>query len=442
MNDQNEKNRPGVFENEDWWACFVGWFILLLAIVGILPSAPKIAKWTGLAAAFPEGWSTLGTAVVLFVTMGLLTMLGGYFLKFDLKRYVPGFIVIFALSFAAMLISKQSFIKEWEISYVLFALAFGLIIGNVFKVPQFLRAAGQTEFFVKIGLVCMGATIMFSTVLKAGAVGMAQALLVATAVWFGTYWICRRFKISERFSSIIAAANSICGVSATIAAGGAIQGDPKEVSYMIAWVLVCAVVLIIVLPPIAVWIGLSTNMGGAWLGGVIDNTGAVIAAGEVLRNAQGEPSKAAVDAAAMVKIAQNVLIGLVAFLMAIWATMSLDREEGAERPSYMEVWHRFPKFVIGFIVASLIVSFLVEPTAGEEVASRVSNACKSYRSWFFTLCFVSIGLETNFKELVTVGGGRPAIAYWISQTANAIWTLFIVWILWSGTFFTPAILPD
>lgn len=442
MNDQNEKNRPGVLENEDWWACFVGWFILLLAIVGILPSAPKIAKWTGLAAAFPEGWSTLGTAVVLFVTMGLLTMLGGYFLKFDLKRYVPGFIVIFALSFAAMLISKQSFIKEWEISYVLFALAFGLIIGNVFKVPQFLRAAGQTEFFVKIGLVCMGATIMFSTVLKAGAVGMAQALLVATAVWFGTYWICRRFKISERFSSIIAAANSICGVSATIAAGGAIQGDPKEVSYMIAWVLVCAVVLIIVLPPIAVWIGLSTNMGGAWLGGVIDNTGAVIAAGEVLRNAQGEPSKAAVDAAAMVKIAQNVLIGLVAFLMAIWATMSLDREEGAERPSYMEVWHRFPKFVIGFIVASLIVSFLVEPTAGEEVASRVSNACKSYRSWFFTLCFVSIGLETNFKELVTVGGGRPAIAYWISQTANAIWTLFIVWILWSGTFFTPAILPD
>ena len=68
--------------------------------------------------------------------------------------------------------------------------------------------------------------------------------------------------------------------------------------------------------------------------------------------------------------------------------------------------------------------------------------CKSYRSWFFTFCFVAIGLETNFKELVSVGGGRPAIAYWLSQTANAIWTLFIVWILWSGTFFTPAILPD
>ena len=108
----------------------------------------------------------------------------------------------------------------------------------------------------------------------------------------------------------------------------------------------------------------------------------------------------------------------------------------------MEVWYRFPKFVVGFIVASLVVSFLVEPTMGHKAAKGIGKLCKSYRSWFFTFCFVAIGLETNFKELVSVGGGRPAVAYWLSQTANAVWTLFIVWILWSGTFFTPAILPD
>jgi uncharacterized membrane protein YadS len=144
----------------------------------------------------------------------------------------------------------------------------------------------------------------------------------------------------------------------------------------------------------------------------------------------------------MVKMGQNVLIGLVAFLMALWATMYLDRAEGVKRPSFMEIWYRFPKFVIGFMVASLVVSFLVEPGMGAKAAKGVAKACKSYRSWFFAICFVSIGLETNFKELVSVGGGRPAAAYWISQTANAVWTLFIVWILWSGTFFTPAILPD
>jgi uncharacterized integral membrane protein (TIGR00698 family) len=374
--------------------------------------------------------------------MGVLTFIGGIFMKYDLKRYIPGFIVIFAITFISMVISKQAFIKKWGISYVLFALIFGLIISNFFKVPKILKAAGQTEFFIKIGLVCMGATIMFSVVLKAGAIGVAQAVLVATAVWFGTYWICRKFEISERFSSIIATANSICGVSATIAAGGAIQGDPKEVSYMVAWVLVCAVVLIVVMPPLAVWMNLPTQWAGAWLGGVIDNTGAVIAAGEVLRNAQGEASKAAVNAAAMVKMAQNVMIGLVAFLLAIWATMSLDRKEGAEKPSLMEIWYRFPKFVLGFMVASLVVSFIFEPALGNKAAKGIAKAAKNYRSWYFALCFVAIGLDTNFKELVTVGGGRPAIAYWISQAANAVWTLFISWILWSGTFMTPPILPD
>jgi uncharacterized membrane protein YadS len=108
----------------------------------------------------------------------------------------------------------------------------------------------------------------------------------------------------------------------------------------------------------------------------------------------------------------------------------------------MEVWYRFPKFVVGFMLASLIVSFIVEPSVGAKATKVIAKGCKSYRSWFFALCFVSIGLETNFKELITVGGGRPAAAYWISQTANAFWTLFITWILWSGTFFTPAILPD
>ena len=438
----NGNDRTPVLQNEDWWACFIGWLILLLAVWGVLPHAPKIGTWTSLSAAFPKGWSTLGTSIVLCITMGILTLIGGVFMKFDLKRYVPGFLVLFALTFISMVISKQAFIKKWGISYVLFALAFGLIISNIFKVPKILKAAGQTEFFIKIGLVCMGATIMFSVVLKAGAFGVAQAVLVATPVWFGTYWICRKFKVSEKFSSIIATANAICGVSASIAAGGAVQGDPKEVSYMVAWVLVCAVVLILVMPPIAGWLNLPTNWGGAWVGGVIDNTGAVIAAGEILRDKAGNPSKAAVNAAAMVKMAQNVMIGLVAFLMALWATMSLDRKEGVEKPGLMEVWYRFPKFVIGFMVASLFVSFIIEPTMGKKAAKAVAKASKSYRSWFFALCFVAIGLETDFKELVSVGGGRPAIAYWLSQTANAFWTLLISWILWSGTFVTPPILPD
>jgi uncharacterized membrane protein YadS len=297
-------------------------------------------------------------------------------------------------------------------------------------------SAVMTEYFVKIGLVCMGATIMFSVVIKAGVVGVAQALLVVAAVWFFAYWLGRKFGMSERFAGVMATGVSICGVSASIAAGGALKGDPKEVAYMIAWIMVCAAILIIVMPPVAIWMGLPTNMAGAWIGGVIDSTGAVVAAGEVIKG------KAAVESAALVKMAQNVLIGFAAFLMALWATLKLERKEGAERPSVMEVWYRFPKFIVGFIVASFVISFFVEPAEGAKATKAIAKIAKGYRSWFFTFCFVCIGLETRFMDLVKVGGGRPAIAYWLAQFMNMIWTLIIVWILWSGTFFTPPILPD
>jgi uncharacterized integral membrane protein (TIGR00698 family) len=448
----NGQGRPPVLQSEDWWACFLGWFILLVAIiglreveagkwaVGLLPAGPKLAKgWTSVAASLPQGAAGWGSTLAIFIFMLVITMIGGAFMKFDFKRYIPGFLVIFILALVSIILSRQAFFAKWGIEYVIFALVFGLIISNIFTVPAILKAAGKTEYFIKIGLVCMGAGILFSDVLRGGFIGLVQAVLVAGPVWFITYWICRAFKISERFSSVIATANSICGVSAAIAAGGAIQGNKKEVSYMIAWVLVCAVVLILIMPPIAKWLALPNNWGGAWVGGVIDNTGAVVAAGGIIGG------DAAYKTAAMVKMAQNVLIGLVAFLLALWATMSLDRKEAgatAERPSFMEIWYRFPKFVLGFIVSSIVVSVLIEPVSGLKAVQSVGSALNGYRNWFFALCFVSIGLETNFKELVSVGGGRPAIAYWLAQTGNAIWTLFITWILWSGAFFTPVIPAD
>ena len=141
----NGNQRTPVLQNEDWWACFIGWFILLLALWGVLPGTPKIAKWTSLAAAFPKGGAIFWTTIVLCITMGVLTFIAGIWMKWDLKSYFPGFIVIFAIAFISMVLSKQAFINKWGISYVLFALAIGLIISNVFKVPNFLKAAGQTE---------------------------------------------------------------------------------------------------------------------------------------------------------------------------------------------------------------------------------------------------------------------------------------------------------
>ena len=405
-------------------------------MIGILPAGPKFGTWATIDKALPSGIATIWDTLILFVILAVLSLIGLIFMKKDIKRFVPAFIVIFAIAWLAIFIGKQSVINAWGLEYVVWALIFGLIISNTVGLPEWLKPAVLTEYFIKIGLVCMGATILFSIILKAGAIGMLQALLVVAAVWFFTYWLGRRFGMAERFASTMATGVSICGVSASIAAGGAVKGDPKETSYIIAWLLVGAVIMIVVMPPIAKAVGMPTNMAGAWLGGTIDNTGAVVAAGEVMK------SKASLDTAALVKMAQNILIGFAAFFLAIWATLKLDKKSASERPSFMEIWYRFPKFVVGFIIASLVASLYIEPVMGTKATATITGLLTTYRTWFFALCFVCIGLETNFKELLSVGGGKPAIVYWVGQSFNVVWTLLIVWILWSGAFFIPPILPD
>jgi uncharacterized integral membrane protein (TIGR00698 family) len=436
MANQKGIDWSSLWKKEDWWACWIGWFLLLLAMVALLPAVPKLARWTEFSQAFPRGAVAFWSLIKLFVVLVILTSIGAAAMKKEVKSFIPGFLVIYLIAFVALVVSNQKQIHTYGFEFVLWALIIGLFISNVLGVPGWLKPAIMTEYFIKIGLVCMGAEIMFQVVMKAGAVGLLQALLVVIVVWFVTYWICRKFGLAERFSSIIATGNSICGVSASIAAGGAVMGDPKEVSYIVAWLMICAVLLIFIMPPLAKWMALPTNMAGAWVAGVIDNTGAVVAAGGILG------SKAALDAAVLVKMSQNVLIGFAAFLLALWATLSLEKKSAGEKPSYGEIWYRFPKFIIGFVVASLVVSFLVLPAMGDAGAKGVTGLMHGYRVWLFAICFVCIGLETQVKELVSVGGGRPAIAYFIAQGFNILWTLLIVWLLWSGKFFVPPILPD
>jgi uncharacterized integral membrane protein (TIGR00698 family) len=436
MANQKGIDWSSLWKKEDWWACWIGWFLLLLAMVALLPAVPKLARWTEFSQAFPRGAVAFWSLIKLFVVLVILTSIGAAAMKKEVKSFIPGFLVIYLIAFVALVVSNQKQIHTYGFEFVLWALIIGLFISNVLGVPGWLKPAIMTEYFIKIGLVCMGAEIMFQVVMKAAAVGLLQALLVVIVVWFVTYWICRKFGLAERFSSIIATGNSICGVSASIAAGGAVMGDPKEVSYIVAWLMICAVLLIFIMPPLAKWMALPTNMAGAWVAGVIDNTGAVVAAGGILG------SKAALDAAVLVKMSQNVLIGFAAFLLALWATLSLEKKSAWEKPSYGEIWYRFPKFIIGFVVASLVVSFLVLPAMGDAGAKGVTGLMHGYRVWLFAICFVCIGLETQVKELVSVGGGRPAIAYFIAQGFNILWTLLIVWLLWSGKFFVPPILPD
>ena len=199
----------------------------------------------------------------------------------------------------------------------------------------------QTEFFIKTGLVILGASLLFMEVLQAGALGIVQAVLVVFVVWYACFWLCRKLRVDDEFAAMLSTAVSICGVSAAIAACGAIQGDKKKLSYVTSLVLIVAVPMMIVMPWIAKSTGMNDLVAGAWLGGTLDTSASVVAAGALI-------SDAAMKTGVIVKFSQNALIGVAAFMLAIWWTLKAGAATG-ERPSAGVIWERFPKFVLGFV---------------------------------------------------------------------------------------------
>jgi uncharacterized integral membrane protein (TIGR00698 family) len=426
-------NWSSLWRKEDWWAVWIGGVILLLGIAHWLPSTPAFAKWLNAAQSFPAGFGgSLLASIILLAFLFALTAIGMWFMKQSLRQYLPGFLVVFFLGWFCWWLGSWQVLTDYGLERVLWALIIGLIIGNIWRIPEWLKTGAQTEFYIKIGLVLLGAEILFQNVIAGGAVSMGQAILVVLAVWFLGYWIFRRFGLSETFSATMATGVSICGVSAAIAAGGAVKGEPKHVSYTISLVLLCAIPMLIGMPYLARAMGLDQTVAGAWVGGTIDTTGAVVAAGELI----GEKG---LQVAALVKLSQNVLIGFWAFGLAIWATLALQRKPGGERPRAIEIWYRFPKFIVGFVAASIIFSFAFIPAFGADAVNGVLASTKSYREWFFIFAFISIGLQTRVKDLLTVGGGRPALSFVLVQIFNIAWTLLIVWLLWSGIFWTSPI---
>jgi len=196
-------------------------------------------------------------------------------------------------------------------------------------------------------------------------------------------------------------------------------------SYVISVLLVCSIPMIIGMPMIIKATGMSEVIGGAWIGGTIDNSGSVVAATEMV-------SETAMKIGVIVKLSQNVLIGFAAFILAlVWTFKKAAEVPGGERPGIIEIWYRFPKFVVGFLVASLVFSFIIDPKTVEAVKGNLV----ALRTWWFSLAFVCIGLETRFIELAKLGEGRPAIAFFTAQAFNIVWTLVLAYLIFGGVLF-------
>lgn len=370
-------------------------------------------------------WDNIWRAIQIGIAYLILSVIAMALMGERVGAFIPGFIVVFVFAWIAQFVAGNYTILEYGLEYVLWCLALGLFVSNVLGVPGWLKVAVKTEFFIKTGLVILGSGILFGEIVQAGAYGIVQAILVVGCIWYFTFWVARKLQVDDEFSAILASGVSICGVSAAIATAGAVKGDPKKLSYVTSIVLICAIPMLVGQPLIAKAIGMPEVVAGAWLGGTLDTSGSVVAAGALI-------SETAMKTGVIVKMSQNVLIGVAAFILSIiWTFKKTEGLPEGEKPGAMEIWYRFPKFVLGFIVASIIFSFFLDP----KTVAATKGALGALRTWWFALAFTCIGLETRFKDLAELGGGRPALAFVIGQGVNIIWTLILAYLLFGGIIF-------
>jgi uncharacterized integral membrane protein (TIGR00698 family) len=407
--------------HEDWTVVILGFLIILVTVSGFILPVP-VYNWSNGTNLFDSVLSGNNIKILIwqFVFVIIVAIIGALITGRPLKTLLLGFPIVYLLTVIALIISGSAYVRNFNLEAVIISLSIGLLLRNFFTIPSWLKDALSTELYVKIGLILLGTSVIFGDILKAGTLGLVQALIVVISVWYFAFWISGKLKVDKEMTMMLSSAVSICGVSAAIATSGAIKGDPKKLSYVISLVLITAIPMMVGMPYIAHYLGLSQEVTGAWLGGTIDTTGAVVASGSLV-------GETALKISTIVKFSQNVLLGIAAFAISIyWSYSKHSILEGEEvKPSVGVIWERFPKFVLGFIAASLIFSFIVSPT----LIVGVKGSLKNFQNLWFTLAFTSIGLETKFSDLFKNENRKPLYAFLIAQTFNIFITLIVSYFL-------------
>ena len=356
-----------LIKQEDWLAVWIGFIVIIIGAISVLTGTQADGKWipsfTFKAINFskwgPGASSSLGAQlsqasfwfglIRTFLVTGVLFSLGAKLKGQSLKQYIPAYIALFVLSVIVRLVSAEFTLNRY-LEWAFFALIIGLLIANTVGTPDWLKPAVQTEYYIKAGLVIMGFSVLFSNIVKFGPYGLAIAWFVTPVViifmwFFGT----RCLKIDNKpFVITVATATSVCGTSAAIASGAASRAKKTDLSLAVSISIIFTVLMMVFEPVILKALGVSQLIGGALIGGTVDSTGAVTVAGTALGP---EAQKAAV----LVKSIQNILIGFIAFFVALFFAKYVDNngKNAGRKVGASEIWLRLPKFIIGFFAASL-----------------------------------------------------------------------------------------
>lgn len=343
------------------------------------------------------------------------------------KGIFGSLLAIFAVALAAQAVASVPLFKDLGLESVFFSVIFGLAVSNFFRVPAWLKPAIQSEFYIKIGIVCLGATILFGEILHSGVYALAQAFIVVFLVWYFAFWVSRRMKVDDEM-----AIHAIqFGVDLRRFGGdrhlrrhqgrqqetllhhlaGARMRRSDDVRHAVAGET---------RPARTARRSEGRRRGGRRLDGRYDrHDGSRRGVGALL----GETAE---QTAVIVKSSQNVLLGLAAFVISLY--WSYRGREGQEKPSAGVIWDRFPKFVVGFVAVSLLFSLFFDGGAGTPDA-MVRGTAKNFSNTLFSIAFVCIGLETRFSEIFSKENRNALWAFLSAQTFNIVVTFIVAFLL-------------
>lgn len=435
-----ESAASGPFKTEDWWAVWIGLGVIVIAYF-LFASGTSI-KWLAVA---PAKWAHPGQAftdfsqhalnyLALFVLFAILFSLAAAALGQRVLHFLPGFLVVFVLSTLIFFAGAWVNSSTYNLEPPLIALALGLIVSNAVRLPAWLTPALRVEFYIKVGIVLLGATLPLTLLVWAGPVAVGQATVVSLVTFFVIFLVGRALGLDQRFAAVLGVGGAVCGVSAAIAIAGAVRAKREQASVAITLVVIWAIVMVFALPFVSRSLGLSTGVAGAWIGTSEFADAAGIAAaqayGDLAKNAGGAIAgapEASLQAFTLMKVVgRDIWIGIWAFVLAIVATTRWDRTDAdaiKTETTTKEIWTRFPKFVFGFLIASALVTWIGSHYSLAQYRSVVTPAfvapITALRTWAFTFCFLSIGLTTRLGRL-SATGYKPFVAFTAGVVVNVV----------------------
>jgi uncharacterized integral membrane protein (TIGR00698 family) len=421
---------------EDWWAVALGLSVIILAYLFYLSGSS--ISWLAVA---PAKWSTLPELGAQLAKNGIryLALLAAFLLLFTIvisfigqkpKDFIPSFIFVFILSALIYIAGNWDQASKYNLEPPLVALLLGLLLSNIIGLPRWLDAGFRVEFYIKLGIVLLGATLPFTLIIWAGPVAILQASIVSVVTFLTIFFTARKLGLDHRLAAVLGAGGAVCGVSASIAVAGAVRAKKEHPPIAISLVVFWAIIFIFALPLISRTLHLPTGVGGAWIGTSEFADAAGLAAAQSYGGLAGHdlgiagtPDQALASYTLIKVIGRDIWIGIWAFVLALIAVTVWERNETKSKVHLGQIWWRFPKFVIGFLIASALTTLIVHGNTLIDYNKLVKPALiapiTSLRTWAFTFSFLSIGLTTRFRELATAGI-KPFLAFTTGVIINVI----------------------